>query len=155
LACAALVGFGAFTLRGDSAATGANDEPAGAPARSSSSSATTTTTAEPPTAAVSVDGSVVEIDGQRWNVGQAGDIVAVGDWDCDGVVTPVSYRPSTGDVFVFSTWADEGEPLTVEAVARVAGGRALVADEGASPDGCDVPVIETTSGGRQAVDVTP
>jgi hypothetical protein len=149
LASAALVAVCAFALRGDAAATGADDDPAAAAAAESS----------PPTTAaapdIAVDGSVVEIDGERWTVGQPGDLVAVGDWDCDGTVTPASYRPATGDVFVFTTWAADGEPLTVEAVAQVADGRSLVVDERAGPTGCDVPVVELASGQRQTVEVTP
>jgi hypothetical protein len=108
---------------------------------------------------------VVTAAGQRWAVGEPGDTVAIGDWDCDGLATPAAYRPSSGDVFVFSSWAAPGEPLTAPAVDRVSGGRRLArSDEpgggtgggtGGGPDagGCDTLTVELASGGRHRVEV--
>lgn len=105
---------------------------------------------------VQVTGGVVHVAGQRWSVGEPDDAVAVGDWDCDGVATPVVYRPSTGDVFVFSGWAATGQPLAAEAVAQIGGGTALTT---ATPEpgqtGCDQVAIELVTGGRHVVEVEP
>lgn len=54
---------------------------------------------------VEVAGNVVERDGRRWSVGRPGDIVVVGDWDCDGVATIAVVRPGTGEVWAFTDWS--------------------------------------------------
>ena len=56
-----------------------------------------------------------------YDVGEAGDLVAVADWDCDGQATPAVVRPSTGEVFVFPRWAAASDALTVPATQVVAG----------------------------------
>lgn len=101
---------------------------------------------------------VVAVGRERWAVGEPGDSVTFGDWDCSGVATPALYRQATGDVFVFSEWADGGQPERVEPVERVSGGvsfsdSAAVADIPAA-GGCDVPVVELASGGYHPVEVT-
>jgi hypothetical protein len=104
---------------------------------------------------VRVDAGVVQVADSRWAVGHPDDELALGDWDCDGSVTPALYRPATGDVFVFPTWAGPGEPLTVEAVTQVSGGHALTtASDGAGAGRCDVPVVELGDGTRHTVEVT-
>lgn len=51
-------------------------------------------------------------------VGVANDWLGVGDWDCDGTLTPALYRPATGEVFLFDGWAGadalQSEPPTTE-----------------------------------------
>lgn len=42
--------------------------------------------------------------GRLYAIGQAGDIVVTGDWDCDGTPTPALLRPTTGEVAVFAEW---------------------------------------------------
>jgi hypothetical protein len=100
---------------------------------------------------VEVADGVVHAGEQRWAVGEPGDVLAVGDWDCDGAATPAAYRPTTGDVFVFDTWAASGQPVAVEAAARVADGTTLAAERG--DDGCDALVVATASGDRHTVEV--
>ncbi len=83
--------------------------------------------------AVADDAPVVEHDGQRYQMGAAGDVVLVGDWGdvdggCDGLQTAALLRPSTGAVYVFGSWADSGV-LPVEAAAVVDGADSLVADD--------------------------
>jgi eukaryotic-like serine/threonine-protein kinase len=103
---------------------------------------------------VLVDAGVVQVADSRWAVGHPDDELALGDWDCDGTVTPALYRPATGDVFVFPTWAGPGEPLTVDAVTQVSGGHALTtASDGAGAGRCDVPVVELADGAQHAVEV--
>lgn len=89
---------------------------------------------------VRVEGGVVEVDGVRYGVGEPGDVLAVGDWDCDGTATVAAVRPSTGEVFVFDGWGE----LTVPAVTTVPG--AAGAEEGR----CAVVVVDA-AGARTEV----
>ena len=86
-----------------------------------------------------------------WAVGRPGDLIAVGDWACDGGSAPALLRPSTGDVFVFPGWAAEGEPVTVEARERLPGAVAI-RDE-AGDDGCDDLVVDLGTGATATVEV--
>jgi hypothetical protein len=143
---AAIVVASAVVLRAGPVPTGAS-----AGAGDEITGTTLVTAALPPD--VRIDGGVVEVDGERWAVGEPGDIVALGDWNCDGNDTPAAYRPATGDVFVFSGWAAGDRPVTVAPVAQVAGGRGLDAGRSDQPGGCDVPVVELPSGDQQSVEV--
>ena len=78
--------------------------------------------------ALAVDGNRVSAGEATWELGQPGDIVAVGDWDCDGSASSALLRPATGDVFVFSTWSPSGEPVTVTPARSVPGGTDLRVD---------------------------
>lgn len=75
---------------------------------------------------VVVEGIVATVGPHRFEVGQPGDRVVVGDWDCDGVVTAAALRPSTGEVFVFPGWTN-GPDVVVRPAARVADAVDLVA----------------------------
>jgi hypothetical protein len=87
---------------------------------------TTTTVARLwPAEPVEVEGREVRTGGHRWEVGDEGDVVAVGDWDCDRTPTPAVLRPSTGLVAVFDRWAEAGEEATARPVATVADAIAL------------------------------
>ena len=46
----------------------------------------------------------IATDTRRWLIGQPGDLVAVGDWNCDGLATPALVRPVSGEAFVFVVW---------------------------------------------------
>jgi hypothetical protein len=46
----------------------------------------------------------VEGDRQRIAIGEPGDQLVLGDWDCDGVDTPALYRTRAGDVHYFDAW---------------------------------------------------
>lgn len=74
---------------------------------------------------VVVDGRTVAAAGHRFAAGEAGDVVSVGDWDCDGVATVGLVRPSSGDIFLFDRWAAPGDAVDVVAVGPVVGARAL------------------------------
>ena len=104
---------------------------------STTSSAAAVRTARP------VPGSVLTVDGRRYRVGQDGDEVLVGDWDCDGAPTPALLRPATGEVFVFPTWADDGQ-LEVVAALQVGDAEGLVSAE--RNDGCSTLLVRTSSG---------
>lgn len=53
-------------------------------------------------------------DERRLQVGEPGDALLLGDWDCDGADTPALYRPSTGEVFEFGSWLSGDGTLTSE-----------------------------------------
>lgn len=74
-------------------------------------------------------------DGERWLVGQPGDLAAVGRWSCTDDVTLGVYRPSTGEWFVFDSWRDDAES---EAPAQLGTGATLEVEIGAD---CDTPLV--------------
>jgi hypothetical protein len=72
----------------------------------------------------------------RIAVGAPGDVVLLGDWDCDGVDTPATYRPSTGVATTWSRWPHPGAPSAPSAVStHRTGGSAVVDTDDRS--GCD------------------
>ena len=101
--------------------------------------------------ALVVDGGTVDAGVARWSLGQPGDIVTVGDWDCNGEASAALLRPTTGDVFVFSAWAPSDEPVTVGASQRVDGGTGLRAEP--SDGGCDQLVVDRADGTTATVEV--
>jgi hypothetical protein len=103
--------------------------------------------------ALVVEGGSVSAGPARWTLGQPGDVVAIGDWDCDGRAAPALLRPATGDVFVFPRWAPEGEPVTVEARDRLPDAVAIRAEP--AEDGCDDLVVDLGSGATATVEVRP
>jgi serine/threonine protein kinase len=64
---------------------------------------------------------VVSVDGHRFSVGDPGDRVVLGDWNCDGTPTAAIARPSTGAVYVFDQWPAAGVAASVHPVGTVAG----------------------------------
>jgi hypothetical protein len=105
-----------------------------------------TTTEQPATVA---DG-VVTIGDERWRVGEAGDLVAVGDWDCDARATAAVVRPATGEVWVYDSWASAGRPLTARPGPAVPGATAARAVAGS---GCARLEVTTAAGDRRLVDL--
>jgi hypothetical protein len=95
---------------------------------------------------LTVDGTEVVAGDVRFALGRPGDVVVVGDWDCDGRASAAVLDPATGDVFVFDRWPDTpGGELTVTATASVAGAVAARAAD-VDGDGCDDLVLERRSG---------
>lgn len=64
----------------------------------------------------------------RYQLGQPGDHLVVGDWDGDGNATPAVFRPSTGELFLFNAWAtpDRPPPTATAHQTGVRGGRPMV-----------------------------
>lgn len=81
----------------------------------------TTTTSAAPVEDIAVRGNLVVRAGERWTVGRPGDVVLVGDWDCDGERSPAVLRPATGQVWLFAGWAADGAPTAGRPVASVPG----------------------------------
>lgn len=70
---------------------------------------------------IEIEDQTVRAAGKAWTVGRAGDSVAAGDWECDGQTTVAVLRPSTGELFVFESWAAPGRPVEVTPTADVDG----------------------------------
>jgi hypothetical protein len=70
---------------------------------------------------VRIEGDTVVAGGVRYSVGEPGDHLAVGDWDCDGTTTVAAVRSSTGEIFLFGGWATPGAPVQVGPAAVVPG----------------------------------
>jgi len=101
--------------------------------------------------ALAVEGDTVDAGVARWSLGEPGDLVTVGDWDCDGEASAALLRPSSGDVFVFSAWADEGEPVTVSSTRRVDGGVGIRAEPG--DQACERLIVDLAGGGSATVEL--
>ena len=65
------------------------------------------------------------------------------DWDCDGDATPALLRPSTGEVFVFPRWIEEGS-MAVEPEVQVVGARALISER--AGEACPTLAVRTSAG---------
>jgi hypothetical protein len=74
----------------------------------------------------------------RYLLGEPGDVLVVGDWDCDGTVTPALYRPSDGSTFRFAVWADDDGVTSAAAERSAPHGTPRVVHR----DGCDHLVVE-------------
>jgi hypothetical protein len=71
---------------------------------------------------VAVADGIVSVGGRRWQVASPDDLVAVGDWDCDGLSTPAVVRPGTGSIWAFSHWALEDQDVVASAAGATAPG---------------------------------
>jgi hypothetical protein len=89
---------------------------------------------------IEVEGNEVRVGERRWRVGNEGDVVVVGDWDCDGRATPAVLRPASGRLSVFDEWADVGGELTARDVGVTEGATHL------APRGCGRAVLRTSTG---------
>lgn len=128
--------------------------PAGVPAGGEPAPPTSTTDATDtagvrlwPSERVEVTGRLVRTDSGRWEVGRDGDVVTVGDWDCDRLPTPAVLRPSDGRVAVFDRWA----PAEAEEQARPVG--TIAGAVGLRPsDTCGEIVVRSGAGGDRLLD---
>lgn len=107
--------------------------------RAAPPSNTTTTRAAPalvwPREATDFRDGVLSARGARYELGRVGDVVVQGDWSCTGRATVALLRPTTGEVFAFDGWAEEGRDVVGRAVGAFPGATDLrVADLDA--DGC-------------------
>lgn len=97
---------------------------------------------------IDVDGGVLSAGGRRWEVAGPGDVVLVGDWDCDDIATPAVVRPGSGQVWRFPRWAGgPGEAIVASLVTTVPGAvGATVGRATDLPPGCDHLVVLDTAG---------
>lgn len=95
---------------------------------------------------IEVEGRVVSVDGQAYEVGDPGDEVVVGDWDCDGTPTPAVLRPRSGEVFTFDTWGT-GSEVVVGPAGHVPGAARLVVRQS---EQCAELWVETAAGDLKA-----
>jgi hypothetical protein len=125
-----------------------------APAAPSTSAPTSTSTTAAvrlwPAEPIEVAGREVRSAGHRWEVGAEGDVVVVGDWDCDRIPTPAVLRPATGRLAVFDRWADADTEEPARDVTVVAGATAVRADTA-----CGRAVVTTAAGSPEFVDTRP
>jgi eukaryotic-like serine/threonine-protein kinase len=97
---------------------------------------------------VSVTEGAVDVGGVRYAVGGPGDLLGVGDWDCDGAATVALVERATGRVFLFDRWAGPGEDVSAasSAVVPAPTGIEVVGDQA-----CDVLVVTDADGTRTEV----
>ena len=81
-------------------------------------------------------------------IGEPDDAVALGDWDCDGTATAAVVRPRTGEVFLFTSWAQADVPVTLAPSAVVPAGST---PEAAAPGRCGPLKVRHPDGGSQEV----
>ncbi|HEY2888930.1 MAG TPA: hypothetical protein VGJ17_09960, partial [Candidatus Limnocylindrales bacterium] len=86
------------------------------------------------------DGPRVTIAGVAWAVGGPGDHAAVGDWDCDGRLSPALLRADG------SIWVWDQPDVTPRAGGTAPAARSI--DGAKGPDGCDRIVVRD-AGGRE------
>lgn len=94
-----------------------------------------------PAEPIDVVGNVVRSGPHRWSVGEPGDLVTIGDWDCDGSPTPAVLRPTTGRLHVFDAWATEATALTAAPGPTVPPGATAV-----ESSGCGRATVRTADG---------
>ncbi len=100
-----------------------------------------------PVETATVAGREVRVGGRRYLVGAEGDVVAVGDWDCDRLRTAAVLRPSTGVLLVFDGWAAD-EPVQARPVAEIAGAATVAA----GPT-CGKAIVTSADGTARTIDV--
>lgn len=74
---------------------------------------------------VAMAGAEFLAGGVRWSVGEVGDVVVVGRWECQAGAAPALLRPASGQVWVFDGWAGVGSTVAARLVAVVPGARTL------------------------------
>lgn len=93
----------------------------------------------------------VAVDGVRFSVGGPADLLAIGDWNCDGRATVALVEHDSGRVYLFADWAGAGHDISVPPVTTVP--RAVaVASHDLDGDGCPSLVVTDAAGERTAVE---
>lgn len=77
------------------------------------------------TAAMTYVDGVVSVGTARFAVGEPGDVIATGRWQCGPIPTIVVLRPSTGQLWAFDTWPMGDTPVTATLVGTTPGGRTV------------------------------
>lgn len=103
-----------------------------------------------PAASIEVVGREVRTAAGRWEIGEEGDAVVVGDWDCDRLPTPAVLRPSTGRIAVFDRWATDDTPAAARPISTIDGAVGL-----RSTSRCGEVAVRTNEGRERVVDTRP
>lgn len=85
-------------------------------------------------------GLIHDRDGRRYAIGAEGDLVVIGDWDCDGEATPAIARPGTGQVVLFDRWPSPGATISesdASALRMVDDLIGVELERGDGPGACD------------------
>jgi len=104
--------------------------------------------------AVRWEGNVAQadVDGTgspaRFELGQPGDVLVLGDWSCGGREVPALYRPGTGEVFLFSGWAGPGREIAAERTVRSGVLNGTARRVRATGGGCDRVVVDRPGVGK-------
>ncbi|MCB0954459.1 MAG: hypothetical protein KDB13_17380, partial [Microthrixaceae bacterium] len=85
-----------------------------------------------------VSDNLVAVGGARFEVGDHGDHVAVGDWNCDGTASVLLLEVDTGDLYEFTDWPTETTEVAPELVGSFEGAAGLAE---AAPGGCVYPEV--------------
>lgn len=83
-----------------------------------------------------------------YSIGTADDVTLTGDWFCSGTEQLILLRPSTGELFVFDTWATEQSPTTGRLATTMAGAIALTKAD----TECGPPSVTTSDGDSVVLD---
>ena len=78
-----------------------------------------------------------------------GDIIVVGDWDCDGVATPAVLRVPSGAIDVVDHWPTNGEPTITARRITVIDGAAGVEARPRGEPGCATLAVHTPAGAQE------
>jgi hypothetical protein len=92
---------------------------------------------------VSYADGVLQVNSQRFRVGQPGDLLAIGQWNCDGKATLALARPSTTQIWLFSAWPTGQTPVSATEIARVPDATALRPQHNGS---CDELIVDRSVG---------
>lgn len=101
------------------------------------------------TEVVEVASGVVSSSGRRWQVASANDLVSVGDWNCDGVATPAVVRHGTGQIWVYTHWAEGTQAVPVDAATVPDAVSAKAVDS----EGCHHLEVIDTAGQKTRLDL--
>ncbi len=88
---------------------------------------------------------ILQHDGRRYGLGEEGDVVVVGDWNCDGHASPAILQNSTGIVAVFESWPESGGQLEPAFTVPATGVESLQSE---SSGDCDVIRARSPYGSR-------
>lgn len=69
-------------------------------------------------------------DGRRVGLGQTGDIVVLGDWDCSDIETPALLEMASGQVSIFTTWPEVSSTVAATSTVTIADATGLTVEPG-------------------------
>lgn len=107
---------------------------------------------QPCPTSVSMDLGVLTIGDQQFQLGVDDAAVAIGNFSCSGLASAAVLDRSSGEVFVFHTWATPGLPVTAASLKTIVQGSRLLAEPG--PDGCHRLITLDAFGVRHVIPTT-